>query len=63
MFRSQFASVSSLHQCVQAVPGLVSVLIYHHCQYGVLWSGVANIVAGAVMALHIISARNKKHSR
>lgn len=61
--RSHYASVLSLLSCVQAVPTLLSVLIYSGCQYGALWSGVANAVAGAIMALHVIASRHKKYSR
>ena len=51
--RSHYVSVLSLLQCVQSAPTFMSVFLYSSSQYGPLWTGACNIMAGLLMLLHI----------
>ena len=59
--RSHYLSVVSLVSCAQAVPALLSVLLYASCDYGPLWAGVAQLVAGVLMALHSSGLAHRKY--
>ena len=47
--------------CAQAAPALLSVLLYASCDYGPLWAGVAQLLAGVLMALHCSGLATRKY--
>ena len=61
MCRSHYLAVVSLVSCAQAAPALLSVLLYASCDYGPLWAGVAQLLAGVLMALHCSGLATRKY--
>ena len=59
--RSHYLAVVSLVSCAQAAPALLSVLLYASCDYGPLWAGVAQLLAGVLMALHCSGLATRKY--